>query len=107
MDLCAALYYNFIVEVRLDACGSGRLRQYFCLMAEYETGGIIMTGIVDRIEGTLAVIEREDGVFVSEPVASYGTPIKEGYKVDLERHKVLVSDFNKDDLSRINQYFND
>lgn len=67
-----------------------------------------MTGIVDRIEGTVAVIEREDGVFISESVSSYGgAPIKEGYKVDLERHEVLVSDFNKDDLSDINQYFND
>ena len=67
-----------------------------------------MTGIVDRIEGTVAVIEREDGVFISEPVSIYGAaPIKEGYKVDLERHEVLVSDFNKDDLSHINQYFND
>ena len=66
-----------------------------------------MTGIVDRIEGTVAVIEREDGVFIIEPVSSYRAPIKEGYKVDLERHKVLVSDFNKDDLSGINQYFND
>ena len=43
-----------------------------------KTGGIIMTGIVDRIEGTVAVIEREDGVFISEPVSSYGAPIKEG-----------------------------
>lgn len=66
-----------------------------------------MTGIVDRIEDTVAVIEREDGVFISEPVSSYKAPIKEGYKVDLERHEVLVSDFNKDDLSDINQYFND
>ena len=66
-----------------------------------------MTGIVDRIEGTVAVIEREDGVFISEPVSSYGAPIKEGYKVDLERHEVLVSDFNKDDLSGSNEYFND
>ena len=66
-----------------------------------------MTGIVDRVEGTLAVIEREDGVFISEPVSNYKTPIKEGYKVDLECHEILVSDFNKDDLSQINQYFND
>ncbi|WP_195267748.1 hypothetical protein [Eubacterium sp. 1001713B170207_170306_E7] len=66
-----------------------------------------MTGIVDRIEGTTAIVEREDGIFVNEPVSNYEAPIKEGYKVDLERHEVLVSDFNKDDLSRINQYFND
>ena len=64
-----------------------------------------MQGIVDRIEGDFAIVELEESVFTEISVDELPRIPQEGDLIDLDSKQIIQSDFNKDDLTTICQYF--